>query len=116
LPPYDATATDLTADPLAVRLAILDHHGYAGAAGEELARWRAGVATWSESPSKPMCADYVGWCHDAIDDNLDTPRLLHLMREVETHPELPPGSKFETFAHLDTLVGLDLARDVGLTR
>ena len=26
---------------------------------------------------------------------------------------MPPGAKFETFAYLDQLFGLDLARDVG---
>jgi len=28
-------------------------------------------------------------------------------------PELPAGSKFESFAYYDQLFGLDLARDVG---
>ncbi|HVE99291.1 MAG TPA: hypothetical protein VNA12_08940 [Mycobacteriales bacterium] len=104
----------LTHVGLDVRLAMLDRTDDVVAAAAELDRWRAVVAVWAESPSKPMCADYVGWCHDAIDDDLDTPRLLRLMREVESHPELPPGSKFETFAHLDRLVGLDLAGQVGL--
>ena len=31
-------------------------------------------------------------------------------------PELAPGAKFELFAHLDRLFGLDLARDVGKPR
>lgn len=115
LPPYDGAPLDLSGDPLATRLALLGRTGVVGVVAE-LARWRQQVAAWAESPSKPMCADYVGWCHEAVDDDLDTPRLLALMREVEAHPELPPGSKFETFAHLDSLVGLDLARDVGVAR
>lgn len=101
---------------LASRLAMLDGVGDVAPAEAELTRWRMAVAAWAELPSKPMCADFVEWCHAAVDDNLDTPRLVALMREVEAHPDLPPGSKFETFAHLDTLVGLDLAADVGLSR
>jgi cysteinyl-tRNA synthetase len=35
------------------------------------------------------------------------------LRELEREETVPPGSKFETFAYLDRLLGLDLARDVG---
>lgn len=115
-PPDGAAPIDLDAGPLAVRLALAGRHDDVESAAAELARWRAAVAQWAEHPSKPMCADYVGWSHDAVDDDLDTPRLLELMREVEQHPELPPGSKFETFAHLDTLLGVDLASEVGQRR
>ena len=84
-----------------------------GSARGEVIRWQRAVASWAESPSKPMCADYVERAHAAMDDDLDTPTLLRVMRELEEHAELPPGSKFETFAHLDALIGLDLVSRVG---
>ena len=49
----------------------------------------------------------------AFDDDLDTPAALRALRALEKDPEIPPGSKFESFAHADQLLGLDLARDVG---
>jgi cysteinyl-tRNA synthetase len=60
-----------------------------------------------------MCAEYVGDFAAAFDDDLDTPAALRVLRNLEKDGEIPPGSKFETFAHADHLLGLDLARDIG---
>jgi cysteinyl-tRNA synthetase len=49
---------------------------------------------------------------DAFSDDLDTPRALQVLRAFEKS-DAPDGSKFETFAWADRLLGLDLARDVG---
>jgi cysteinyl-tRNA synthetase len=38
---------------------------------------------------------------------------LVALGELEKDDVIPPGSKFETFAHVDRLLGLDLARDIG---
>ena len=86
------------------------------AADGTLRRWRQRVADWAQSPSKPMCAPYVGAVTAAFDDDLDTPAALRGLRALEKDGEIPPGSKFETFAHADQLLGLDLARDVGRPR
>jgi hypothetical protein len=109
-------------DPLAVRLALL-RSGYAApvrltlattdSAAQMLARWRAAVARWAESPSKPMCAEYVQRVVNAFDDNLDTVTALELFDSLAIDLELPGGCKFETAAHVDRLFGLDLAADVG---
>jgi cysteinyl-tRNA synthetase len=108
-------------DPLALRLAFLGTRyrqqanlswdAIAGAA-RTLARWRAAVAAWAESPSKPMCAEVQQGVLDAFSDDLDTPRALQVLRTFEKS-DLPDGCKFETFAWADRLLGLDLARDVG---
>jgi len=112
-------------DPLAVRLGFLQARyrqqanlSWAGlaAADRTLSRWRAKVADWAESPSEPMCAGYVERVVAAFDDDLDTPQAVVVLRELERDEVVPPGSKFETFAHLDRLFGLDLARDVGRPR
>jgi hypothetical protein len=109
-------------DPLAVRFALL-RSSYAAPvrltlaatdnAAQVLARWRAAVARWAESPSKPMCAEYVQRVVNAFDDNLDTVTALDVFDSLAIDLELPGGCKFETAAHLDRLFGLDLAADVG---
>lgn len=120
-----ADIRDSGLDPLALRLALLrsryrqqmnltwnDLH----AAGKTLARWRARVAEWAESPSKPMCADYVARIQDAFDNDLDTPEAVQALQELEKDTEIPAGSKFEAFVYVDRLFGLDLARDIGKPR
>ncbi|MQA93818.1 MAG: hypothetical protein GEV11_03955 [Streptosporangiales bacterium] len=112
-------------DPLAVRLVLLGRHytdpGAAGAANvagaeKELGRWRDAVARWADSPSRPMCAEYLSRFTDACDDDLDTPTALRALRDLEADPELPDGAKFETFVHVDSVLGLDLMRDIGRPR
>jgi cysteinyl-tRNA synthetase len=109
-------------DPLALRLAFLEHPyrqrinlawDTLNAADRTLRRWRAQVADWANSPSKPMCAEVTGQIAAAIDDDLGTPAALRALRSLEQDREIPPGSKFETFAFTDQLLGLDLAREVG---
>ncbi len=109
-------------DPLALRLALLEHRyrqqlnltwDTLAAADKTLRRWRERVADWARSPSKPMCAQYVSDITGGFDDDLDTPAALRALRGLEKDGEIAPGSKFETFAHADQLLGLDLARDVG---
>jgi hypothetical protein len=109
-------------DPLALRLALLQrpYRGEAAltredleAAGEVLAGWRGLVSHWALSPSKPMCAQYTGDFLGALDDDLDTPAALRILAALAADQGIPDGSKFETFAHLDRFLGLDLAREVG---
>jgi cysteinyl-tRNA synthetase len=109
-------------DPLALRLAFLEHRyrqqmnlswDTLSAADRTLRRWRELVAEWACSPSKPMSPEVAGQIATAFDDDLDTPAALRALRRLEQDPLVPPGSKFESFAHADQLLGLDLARDVG---
>jgi hypothetical protein len=117
-----AAAVDAPDDPLSVRLALLMRHyrdpadlspAALSAARSTLADWRERVAGWAEHPSRPMCAEYVADVRTAFEEDLDTPRAVDAMTRLAADGELPPGSKFEAFAHLDHLLGLDLARDVG---
>jgi cysteinyl-tRNA synthetase len=112
-------------DPLALRLSYLGSRYRTQinltwheieAADKTLARWRDRVRTWAESPSKPMCAEYEERFRQALDDDLDTPAALQVVREVERDADVPDGSKFEVFAHMDRVLGLDLVRDVGKPR
>ena len=109
-------------DPLALRLAFLQVHyrrpmtltwDILAAADESLRWWRKRVADWARSPSKPMCAQPVAEIAAAFDDDLDTPAALGTLHELAEDGAIAPGAKFETFAYLDQLLGLDLAREVG---
>jgi cysteinyl-tRNA synthetase len=109
-------------DPLALRLAFLEQRyrqqmnltwDALEGADRTVRRWRDRVAEWANSPSKAMCARYVEQFTAAFDDDLDTPAAIRVLRALEKDSEIPPGSKFETFAHADRLLGLDLARDIG---
>ncbi|GIH91446.1 cysteine--tRNA ligase [Planobispora siamensis] len=112
-------------DPLAVRLALMEHRyrqqmnltwDTLRAADRTLRRWRSRVAEWSESPSSPMPAEPVARIEAALDDDLDTPLALRLLRELDRDESIAPGSRFEAFLHLDQILGLDLPADIGRVR
>jgi cysteinyl-tRNA synthetase len=114
--------TDRGLDPLAARLAFLEHRyrqqlnltwQTLEAADGTLRRWRERVATWANEPSRPMCADYAARIFGALDDDLDTPAALIALRELAKDREVPAGSKFETFVAADQVLALELARDIG---
>jgi hypothetical protein len=109
-------------DPLALRLAFLWNYyrepavlsrDDLAAADETLRRWRQQVADWARSPSQPIGTQYTSDILSALDDDLDTPAALRTLDALAADTELPPGAKFEAFAYLDQLLGLDLAREVG---
>ncbi|TDD47129.1 cysteine--tRNA ligase [Nonomuraea terrae] len=109
-------------DPLAVRLAFLEHRyrqqlnltwDTLRAADRTVRRWRARVAEWSESPSAPMATAYAERVEAAFDDDLDTPSALRILRELERDESVAPGAKFETFLHLDQVLALDLSSEIG---
>jgi len=83
------------------------------AAGKTLQRWRESVAQWALSPSAPIFPRYADAVTAAFEDDLDTPAALRELDALAADREVPPGAKFETFAALDRLFGLDLARDIG---
>lgn len=109
-------------DPLAVRLLLLSHAHHEPVtlraegldeARRTLARWRRAVADWAEQPSKPMPADRLRPARTALEDSLGTTAVLDLLRDLEAATDVPAGAKFETFAHLDRVLGLELARETG---
>ena len=109
-------------DPLAARLAFLEHHyrqqlnltwEALAAADATLRRWRGQIAGWAASPSRPMCAEVTGQLAAGLDNDLDTRAAVAALRSLEKDQEIPPGSKFETFVHADQVLGLDLAADIG---
>ncbi|MGW6057681.1 hypothetical protein [Streptomyces sp. NPDC055189] len=113
---------DADRDPLALRLLLLGrpHHEPVDvseeafdASGEKLANWRRRVAAWADEPSKAMPADMVREAMAALENGLDTPAVLRILDGLEAAADVPGGAKFETFAHLDRVLGLEVVRDVG---
>ena len=109
-------------DPLALRFALLQHRyrqqmnltwNALEAADTTLTRWRQKVALWATAPSAAMPADYVDRVTEALVDDIDTPRAITILRELEKDDTVPPGAKFETFAYVDRVLALDLVRLVG---
>ncbi|TDE44220.1 cysteine--tRNA ligase [Nonomuraea mesophila] len=116
---------DTGLDPLALRLAFMEHRyrqqvnltwETLRAADRTLRRWRSRVAEWSESVSAPMPLDHVARVEAAIEDDLDTPAALRLLRELERDESVAPGAKLEAFLHLDQVLALDLPTEIGKTR
>ncbi|MFF3732057.1 hypothetical protein ACFYXM_17440 [Streptomyces sp. NPDC002476] len=110
------------ADPLALRLLLLGFP-YASpvtVTGEALAtarhtlsEWRRQVAGWAREPSAPIPAELLRRSHEALVDDLGVHAVLDLLADAAARGDVRSGAKFETFAHLDRVLGLDLARDIG---
>ena len=112
-------------DPLSLRLAFLQHRyrqqmnltwDAIEAADATITRWRTRVAEWATEPSEPLHEPTRTAMRAAFADDLDTPTAIIALRSLERDPQVRPGSKFETFAEADRLLGLDLARDIGRAR
>lgn len=128
-PPYAPEVrqvSDLSLDdPLALRLALLRFQNADPAelsrarlhrAEETLQRWRMKVADWADMPSAPAAPNHVAAMRDALIPGLDTSSVLKQLHRVEIDHALPSGGKFETFAHTDRVLALDLCHLVGKLR
>jgi cysteinyl-tRNA synthetase len=124
-----AALRDVTArghSPLAVRLLFLQaryrtqlNFTWEALAGAEraLERLRARMADWARDErtgQTPGGADYEGRFWAAVHDDLDTPRALAVLAELEGDESLPPAARFTSVAGFDRLLGLDLAGTAGL--
>jgi cysteinyl-tRNA synthetase len=123
--------------PLAVRYLFLQaryrsqfNFTWEALAGAEraLGRLRDRMAEWARTPSgaagapdgyvagsgvageAPAAATAYGRrFRAAIDDDLDTPRALAILGELEADEALSPADRFQAIAGLDRILGLDLA-------
>jgi hypothetical protein len=109
-------------EPLAVRLALLSVPLHQPAevtediftgARQTLGRWRGLVARWAEEPSKPAPARTTTAVQAAYSD-LDTASVLTVLDDLALDAGVPAGAKFEAFLYADRVLGLELARDIGL--
>ncbi len=118
--------------PLAVRYLFLQaryrsqfNFTWDALAGAEraLQRLSARMELWARDPATaPAVAPPAGATEAArpyrerfraaIEDDLDTPRALAILNELEGDETLPPAARFHTVAAFDRVLGLDLARSV----
>jgi cysteinyl-tRNA synthetase len=111
--------------PLAARLLFLQAR-YGGqlnftwdalaGAGTTLDRLRSRMAEWAHAPgagTAPGCAGHEQRFWAAINDDLNTPRALAVLHELEGDESLPPAARFTSLAAFDRVLGLDLAAEVG---
>ena len=119
-----AASTTPASDPLAIRFALLSRphdqpadlsDAALAEAGRTVTRWHGRVAAWAESPSRPMPASARA-ALDAAFSDLDTPRALRVLADLEQDADVPEGARFETFAFADRVLGLELAREIGQSR
>ncbi|MFI9331762.1 hypothetical protein ACIGZJ_30000 [Kitasatospora sp. NPDC052868] len=123
--PADGLVDGLAAgevEATAVRLALLSHPYREPAdtgprvldeAAATLRDWRRRVTDWAWAPSKPVPDDIRRQAAAAFTGDLDTPAALALLHRVRAANGLEDGARFETFAALDRVLGLELTREVG---
>jgi cysteinyl-tRNA synthetase len=111
--------------PLAVRLLFLQaryqtplNFTWEALAGAErtLDRLRARMAEWGRDPRagrSPGCAGYEERFWAAVQDDLDTPRAMAVLAELEGDETMAPAARFTSVASFDRLLGLDLAGAAG---
>jgi cysteinyl-tRNA synthetase len=108
-------------DPLALRLCFLENRYRSQmdltwqsiiAANTLLERWRNKIMQWSiatDSNSENV-KSYVDAIVQDFTLDLDTPRALQKLRELEKSTQFSDCSKYEIFVQVDQLFGLDLNR------
>jgi cysteinyl-tRNA synthetase len=104
-------------DPLALRLSLLENRyrsqmdlTWAGleAANSTLKRWRINMAAWGENENRLVDLEIL----NAIERDLDTPRVLLRLRALEKDLSVPNEVKRATFLYADSVLGLDLHRKI----
>jgi cysteinyl-tRNA synthetase len=107
--------------PLAVRYLFLQaryrsqfNFTWEALAGAEraLGRLRDRMADWARAPATDGAggggAAYERRFRAAIDDDLDTPRALAILGELEADEALSPAERFQVVAGFDRILGLEL--------
>src|SRR5919108_4339017 len=113
-------------EPLAARLLFLQARYRAQmnftldalrAAETTLQRWRRLVADWASEP--PPGSDRARAFEDrfvaAISNDLETPAAIALVAEVVSSDALAPGDRAALLRRWDDVLGLELAREVGVS-
>ncbi len=101
-------------DPLALRLVYLENRYRSqmdltwetiSAANETLLKWRTLVSKFSSAT--PLQNEEI-W--QALSVDLDTPKVIQIVRSIVKDPNLSDEMKAGYFLHADQVLGLDLAR------
>ncbi len=108
-------------DPLSLRVCLLENRYRSQmdltwqsltAANQLLERWRSKVIEWASDSN--LQADEVSKNLDEVIKDLctdlDTPRAMQKLRDIEKNLQLSNGTKLAIFKELDQVLGLDLTR------
>ncbi len=104
-------------DPLVLRLALMENRYRAQmdltwksieAASSTLSRWRKRFSEWKSAATPDAIDSEV---LEILARDLDTPRLLIYLRDVERNPDLADGAKYAAFATADQVLALDFSRE-----
>ncbi len=105
-------------DPLAIRLSLLEHRyrsqmdltwNSIRASHKNLNRIRERMQEWSKS-SGNLDKNYVTQFELALNEDLDTNKVLQLLRTLEKDETISNGDKYQTVLKFDEVLGLDLNR------
>jgi cysteinyl-tRNA synthetase len=103
-------------DPLAIRLSLLEHRyrsqmdltwNSISASHKNLNRIRERMQEWSKS-SGSVDKNYLSQFETALNEDLDTNKVLQLLRTLEKDENVSNGDKFQTVLKFDEVLGLDL--------
>ena len=103
-------------DPLAIRLSLLEHRyrsqmdltwNSISASHKNLNRIRERMQEWSKS-SGSVDKNYLAQFESALNEDLDTNKVLQLLRKLEKDKAVSNGDKFQTVLKFDEVLGLDL--------
>jgi cysteinyl-tRNA synthetase len=103
-------------DPLAIRLSLLEHRyrsqmdltwNSISASHKNLNRIRERMQEWSKS-SGSVDKNYLTQFESALNEDLDTNKVLQLLRTLEKDETVSPGDKYQTTMKFDEVLGLDL--------
>ena len=103
-------------DPLAIRLSLLEHRyrsqmdltwNSISASHKNLNRIRERMQEWSKS-SGNVDKNYLAQFESALNEDLDTNKVLQLLRTLEKDETVSSGDKFQTILKFDEVLGLDL--------
>jgi cysteinyl-tRNA synthetase len=102
-------------DPLSARLCFLENRfrsqmdltwSSLEIADAQLTKWRKKTAQWGDSSEHVIDLEFL----NALESDLDTPRALQRLREVEKSIEIADADKRAIFIYADMVLALDLTR------
>ena len=103
-------------DPLAIRLSLLEHRyrsqmdltwNSISASHKNLNRMRERMQEWSKTRGNPD-KNYLTQFELALNEDLDTNKVLQLLRTLEKDQTVANGDKYQTVLKFDEVLGLDL--------
>jgi len=104
-------------DPLAIRLSLMEHRyrsqmdltwNSINASHKSLNKLREKMQLWSQTPGS-VDSNYLQQFESALNEDLDTFKVLQLIRTLEKDESIPAGNKYETILKFDEVLGLNLA-------